>query len=85
MQGMQGMGQSKTSGGPSMASSNATPDSYLTSRTQQSGVDPDINPDEIPAGGPSVFPLLDPKGPDAGNPVGTTAGTGGGVPYKGLK
>lgn len=68
-----------------MAGGNATPDSYLNSRQQKTGTDPDINPDEIPPGGPSVFPALDPKGPDAGNPIGTTTGTGGGLPFKGLK
>lgn len=60
------------------------PDSYHTSRKQQSGRDPDINTNDIPPGGPSIFPDLDPKAPDAGNPTG--AGTAGAKPpFKGLR
>ena len=60
------------------------PESYHTSRKQQSGMDPDINPMDIPAGGISVFPDLDPKGPDAGNPIGAGS-KGAKPPFKGLK
>ena len=64
--------------------SNTTENSIHQSNKQKAGRDADINQQDIPAGGPSVFPALDPKSPDAGNPIGTTAGQGGRKPFKGI-
>jgi hypothetical protein len=60
----------------STATGGGQPESYGQSRPQKAGTDDTVNPMDIPPGGPSVFPDLDPKGPDTGNPVGTTAGKG---------
>ena len=67
-------------GGSRAASGAGQPESYLQSIPQKAGVDPTINPAEIPAGGKDL--LADPKA-DAGNPVGTTAGAGR-PPFKGM-
>lgn len=47
------------------------PSTYQQSRPQQMGGDPDINPNEIPAGGKDLLPATDPSGEDTGNPRGT--------------
>lgn len=78
-----GMGQGNNfttnpSGTPG-AGGGGQPDSYMESKPQQAGGDPDINPAEIPQGGKDLF--ADPK-PDTGNPIGTTAGSGGRKPFR---
>lgn len=78
------MGLPPTNGAGAMSSNGGQPDSFKQSNKQSSGRDPDINPQDVPPGGPSVFPALDPKGPDTGNPIGTVAGQGGRKPFKGI-